>query len=113
MILHVVKAKIAPSINNAMKTATIEWSQKWLSLVQRKWPERQFSFLSMVSGQNDVVLWTGRYESFAEWEEFFKGYWQDPEIKALYEEGAKTQEPLGSPALVESEIQFYRIHEPA
>ena len=112
MILHVFKGKITPSINNAMRTATIEWSDKWLSLVQRKWPERQFSFLTMVCGNDLVALWTARYESIAEWETFTEGYWNDPEIKALYDEGAKTQESLGIPFLTESEIQFYQIHEP-
>jgi hypothetical protein len=113
MILHVVKGKIAPSINDVVKTAMIEWSEKWLSLVRRKWPEHEFLFLTMVRGNNHVALWIGRYESFAEWEEFFEGYWNDPEIKALYDEAAKMQESLGSPFLTETENQFYQIHEPA
>ena len=113
MILHVVKGKIAPSINDAAKTAVIEWSEKWLSLVRRKWPEHESSFLTMVRGKNDVALWTGRYESFRQWETFFENYRQDPEIKALYDEKVKMEECLGSPALTESENQFYQIHEPS
>jgi len=75
--------------------------------------ERQFSFLTMVCGNDHVALWTGRYESFAEWEEFFKGYSNDPEIKALYDEISKTLESLRSPLATESENEFYQIHEPA